>query len=67
MKQLDDNIIELFFYFHVHVKKYGRNSLAGKKLNHEGHRQPSQRENPTTADFFLESPAHTLHWLRGMV
>ena len=30
-------------------------------------RQSSQSENPTTADFFLESPADTLHWLRGLL
>lgn len=29
-------------------------------------RQPSQKESPTTADFFLESPADTLHWLKGI-
>ena len=30
-------------------------------------RQPSQAELPTEADFFLASPAETLHWLRSLV
>jgi trehalose-phosphatase len=29
-------------------------------------RQPSQRSQPTTADFFFESPAETLEWLEEL-
>lgn len=51
----DDKDEEAFPIIHAHGGK------AVKVI------QPSQRAAPTTADFFLDSPAHTRAWLRGLI
>ncbi|HEX6270970.1 MAG TPA: trehalose-phosphatase [Anaerolineales bacterium] len=51
----DDKDEEAFSVIHAH------HGVAVKVL------QPSQASQPTEADFFLESPEETLHWLEAFV